>query len=160
MRCCYNTVNFPTNIPKRHPIAHLLGRGMGCGLGIQHLIDILPQSLQLFMQYLTILDRVLMALDCILVEFWSKVISIWMSYSCLNTWILVRQIPWDHFNIKMLSDQCKNSHYKNKTVLWLAHLHNGNNYTLKDSLYIETGPWFCWNVEIHLVIVASLYDIL
>ena len=30
--CCYNTVHFLTNIHRRHPIAHLLGR------------DILPQS--------------------------------------------------------------------------------------------------------------------
>ena len=43
--CCYNAVNFLTNIHKRHPIAHLLGRGMGCLLWIQHLIDILPQFL-------------------------------------------------------------------------------------------------------------------
>ena len=63
----YNAVNFLKNINKRHPIAHLIGRGMGCLLWIQHLLDILPQFLQLLMQYLStcILDRVIMALDCI-----------------------------------------------------------------------------------------------
>ena len=45
VRCCYNAVNFLTNIHKRHPIAHPLGRGMGWLLWIQHLIDILPQFL-------------------------------------------------------------------------------------------------------------------
>ena len=29
VRCRYNAVNFLTNIHKRHPIAHPLGRGMG-----------------------------------------------------------------------------------------------------------------------------------
>ena len=54
--CRYNAVNFLTNIHKRHPIARPLGRDMGCLLWIQHLIDILPQSLQLFMQYLTTVE--------------------------------------------------------------------------------------------------------
>ena len=44
--CHYNVVNFLKNINKRCPIAHPLGRGMGCLLWIQHLIDILPQFLQ------------------------------------------------------------------------------------------------------------------
>ena len=57
---------FFTNINKRRPIARPLGRGMGCHLCIQHLIDILPQFLQLFVQYLTILDCVIAVLDCIL----------------------------------------------------------------------------------------------
>ena len=38
---------------------------MGCILWVHHLVDILPQFLQLFMQYLTILDRGIMALNCI-----------------------------------------------------------------------------------------------
>ena len=38
-------INFLTNIYKRHPIACLLRRGMGCLFWIQHLIDILPQFL-------------------------------------------------------------------------------------------------------------------
>ena len=48
-----------------HKRACPLGRGMGCLLWIQRLIDILSQFLQLFMQYLTILDRILTALNCI-----------------------------------------------------------------------------------------------
>ena len=47
--CRYNAVNFLTNIHQRHPIARPLGWGMGCLLWIQHLIDILPQFLLLFM---------------------------------------------------------------------------------------------------------------
>ena len=45
VRCRYNAVNFLTNIHKRHPIARPLGRGMGCLLWIQHLLDILLQFL-------------------------------------------------------------------------------------------------------------------
>ena len=56
VRCHYNVVNFLKNI---------LGQGVGCLLWIRHLIDILSQFLQLLMQYLTILDHVIMALHCI-----------------------------------------------------------------------------------------------
>ena len=65
VRCRYHVINFLKNINKRHPTARPLGRGMGCLLWIQHLIDIQPQVLKLWMQYVTILDRVIMALDCI-----------------------------------------------------------------------------------------------
>ena len=65
VRCHYNTVNYLKNILKRHPIPRPLGRGMGCLLWIQHLFGILPEFLQSFMQYLTILDRVITALNCI-----------------------------------------------------------------------------------------------
>ena len=54
VRCRYNAANFLTNLYKRHPIAHPLGRGMGCLLWIQHLIDILLHYLKLLKQYLTI----------------------------------------------------------------------------------------------------------
>ena len=64
MRCRYNAVNFLKNIHKRHPIARPLGWGMGCLLVIHHLSDILPEFLQSFMQYFTILDCVITALDC------------------------------------------------------------------------------------------------
>ena len=53
-----------SSIHKRHPIVYPLERGIGCLLWVQPLTDILPQFQQLFMQYLTILDRVIMALDC------------------------------------------------------------------------------------------------
>ena len=66
VRCRYNAVNFITNVHKRHPMARPLGRGMGCLLWIQHLIDIMSQFLQLSMQNLTILDRVITAFDCML----------------------------------------------------------------------------------------------
>ena len=59
VRCRYNAVNFLINIHKGHSIACSLGRGMGCLLWIQ------PQFMYLFMQYLTILDRVIAALECI-----------------------------------------------------------------------------------------------
>ena len=65
LRCCYNAVNFHTNIHKRHPIAGPAGPGMGCLWWIEHLMNILPQFLQLFMQYPTIVERVITANNCI-----------------------------------------------------------------------------------------------
>ena len=47
-RCCYNAVNFLIKIHKRHPIVHPNGRAMGCLLWIQHLTDILPQFLFIY----------------------------------------------------------------------------------------------------------------
>ena len=60
VRCRYNEINFLANIYKKHPIV-----GLGCLLWVHYLFDILPQYLKLFMQYITILDRVITALCCI-----------------------------------------------------------------------------------------------
>ena len=49
MQCHYNTVNFSTNIHKRHLIAHPLGQGMWCLLWIQHLFVSLSHFLWLIM---------------------------------------------------------------------------------------------------------------
>ena len=46
---------------QRHPIIRPLGRGMGCLLWVQTLIDILLQFLQWCMQYYIILDRAITA---------------------------------------------------------------------------------------------------
>ena len=75
MRCHYNTVNFLTDVHRRHPMARLLVCGMGCLFWVKSLIDILLLFLQLFMQYLTILDWVIMALNCIQLD--KEVIWIW-----------------------------------------------------------------------------------
>ena len=61
LRCRYNAVNFRQNI---HPIAGPSGRGVGCLLWVQPLIDILPQFLPWCAQYHVILDRVIAALNC------------------------------------------------------------------------------------------------
>ena len=45
-------------------------------------------------------------------------------------------------NIKISSYQYRNFHCKDKTVSRLSYFYNGNSHTLKDHLYIETGPWF------------------
>ena len=82
MWCRYNAVNFLTNIHKRHPIARPLGRGMGRLLWIQHLIDVLTQLLKLFMWYLTILDRVITALDCTYIYIYIG--SCWLKCLLLN----------------------------------------------------------------------------
>ena len=71
---------FFTNIHKRHLMARPLGGGMGCCLWVQHLIDILPQCLQLFVQYLIILDRVITALN------WTVRSSIQYYVAALSAW--------------------------------------------------------------------------
>ena len=50
---------------------------------------------------------------------------------------------WDlgPLNIKMLANQYRNSHYKDKIVSWLSYLYDGNPHSWKYHLYIETGPW-------------------
>ena len=49
-------------------------------------------------------------------------------------------------NIQMLSYQYKDSHHIDKMVSWPSYLHNGNPYTWKVCLYIETGPWSHYNL--------------
>ena len=61
----YNAVKFLQNAHKRHPIAHPLGQDIRCILWAQTLIYSLPQSLQWWIQYHIILDRIITALDCI-----------------------------------------------------------------------------------------------
>ena len=89
VRCRYNAVNFITNIHKRHPMARPLGRGMGCLLWIQHLIDIMSQFLQLLMQNLAILDRVITALNCIMRNWpWSTLFESMDWYQAI-TWLSI-----------------------------------------------------------------------
>ena len=109
VRCHYNAVNFLKNINKRHPIAGPLGLGMGCLLWIQHMIDILPQSLKSFMQYLPILNHVIMALDflcCVYVYIWTRLTNI--------DDFIYTSVLW--FNIKMPSYEYKDTHYKVEMV--------------------------------------------
>ena len=48
--------------------------------------------------------------------------------------------------IKMPSYQYRDPHVKDKTVSWPSYLYHGNPHTPKGGLYIETGPWFTWNI--------------
>ena len=64
MWCRHNTVDFLQNPHKIHPIAHSLGRVMGCLLCARTLIYIWPQSLQGCLQYHDTLDRTGTAPDC------------------------------------------------------------------------------------------------
>ena len=64
-RCRHNAVNLLTNTHNRHPIARPWGRGMGCLLWLQTLMNVIPKSLQCCVQYHVMLDRFITALDCI-----------------------------------------------------------------------------------------------
>ena len=50
-----------------------------------------------------------------------------------------------HFNIKMPSYKYRNYHYKDKTLARPSCLYNGTHNTLKDGLYVETGPWIFYS---------------
>ena len=52
-------------------------------------------------------------------------------------------LPGVLLNIKMPSNQYRVSYDKAKTVLWPSYFYNGNFYTWKFGLYIETRPWVC-----------------
>ena len=96
----YNAVNFQINFHKRQPIARPLGRGMVCVLWVHHLIDILPQFLQLFIQYLTIE----MVLSCTWQNHWYGHISYW-------TWIFNRK----GVHVQYHSQDIHNCHTASKT---------------------------------------------
>ena len=72
---------------QRHPIARPIGPGMGCILLIQRLLHIMPQFLQLLMQYLTTLDHVVTALDCIWKK-WNKIPELLSS----NNFLIIHKV--------------------------------------------------------------------
>ena len=78
VRFRYNVVNFIKIEHKGHPIVRPLGRGMGCLLWIQSLIYFLPQSYHCCVQYYSILDPVITALDCI-----TRILQVVHILSCL-----------------------------------------------------------------------------
>ena len=88
VRCRSNAVNFLQNLHKKHPIARPLGRAMGCVLCFQILIYILPQSLECCGQYHVILDRLITAPVCIIIEMLFK-ISIIAVISLTNIGIMI-----------------------------------------------------------------------
>ena len=101
--CCYSAVNFPPNIHERHPIAGPSGRGMGCLLWVQPLIDILPHFLQWCVQYHVKLDRVIhviTALHCnYVVSFqWSKWSTSCVCPHCFQ-FLLALQYIWLHHKL-------------------------------------------------------------
>ena len=54
-------------------------------------------------------------------------------------------------DIKMLSYQYRNSHYKDKIVSWPSYLYNENPHSWNDRLYIETGSIFPkWHYVVYL----------
>ena len=70
-------------------------------------------------------------------------ISCWHYLQC--SWLIIllthrmpAEIAWGRLNIKMMFDQNRNSCYEDKTVLWSFSHFNGNPYTWKNSLYIES----------------------
>ena len=53
---------------------------------------------------------------------------------------MCNSVSWCCFNIK-LSCRYKDSHYEYEAVVWLSYRYNGNHYTCRGCLHIETGPW-------------------
>ena len=144
MRCCYNAVNFLTNIHLRHPIARPLGRGMGCVSWIQRVIDILPQFLQLSMQYLTILDCVITALDCIMILHRAmqcqqqNINQVLNSYHCaISLWLL-------------LLSEMRNKNNVRVNPIYILSSYTDNNLILNDSFW-RPGSKLCCQCWLSIV---------
>ena len=78
---------------------------------------------------------------------------IWMVFF-LKTIQLMRRSD-AHFNIKMSSDQYRNSHYRDKMVSQTSYIYNWNPYAWKDHLYFESCPKF---LNIYEVTVQLPYE--
>ena len=66
--------------------------------------------------------------------------------------------PGDWFSIKMLPHQCRDSHYKNRSLSWLFNLYNENPYSWKDSLYLK--HWMDGLVQDCSISIANALEIL
>ena len=76
---------YSQNTPRARP----LGRGIWCILWIKHLVDFLPQFMQSFKQYPTILYRVITALDCICkTQYWHVINckQYWLNDKCCSSY--------------------------------------------------------------------------
>ena len=103
VRCRSNAVNFLQILHKTHPIARPLGRAMGCVLCFQILIYILPQSLECCGQYHVILDRLITAPGCIIIEMLFKISIIAVISVILTSWSL--------FNVVIIIMHLYHCHY-------------------------------------------------
>ena len=63
VQSCYHAVNFLQNPHNIHPIAYPSGWAMGCLLWVQALTHVLPQTMEWYIQYHVLLDRIIMAFD-------------------------------------------------------------------------------------------------
>ena len=72
-------------------------------------------------------------------------ISVRITSSVQEIIIYIPKEPGGSFNIKIMSYQYKDSHYKD-TMAWDRHIYNGNHHTWNDSLYIERGPKASFNI--------------
>ena len=109
----YNAVSFLKKYSQKTPHSSPIRARYGMSLWIQHLIGILPQFLQSFIQYLTIFDHVIMALDCIiLVSYPAYVYSFVLQHHGIsNHWqhsFYVRYYVW--------ANDIKNKHQS--STLW------------------------------------------
>ena len=123
--CCYNVVNFLTNIHKRYPIARPSGRGLGCFFVGPALIHILPEFLQLFMQYLTISVCVMTALNCICIQYTVNLLKYIINTYMYTVFVkLHNHISFADFSNLMADVKRKNfvskcTEYQPKCCYWL-----------------------------------------
>ena len=82
MWCHYSEAKFLQNIYKRHPIAHLLGQCLGWFfVGFDS--DILPLFLQWCVQCHVILDHIIPALECIMLNCKKNFSDLIWIYTCI-----------------------------------------------------------------------------
>ena len=63
-----------------------------------------------------------------------------VSYSSYCDWKMYHSFIWGLSQYKDVSCKYRDSHYRNKMVLWLSYLCNINPHTWKSRLYFEMGP--------------------
>ena len=115
-------------------MARPLGLGMGCLLWIQHLIDIMSQFLQLLIQNLTILDRVIMALDCTII------------WTCIELWTV---------NNSLLNRRT----FRGSTIIWnfTRFLYHQENQNCHHWIIIYSGITTRWDRDIWIKYILDIW---
>ena len=158
---------------QKTPIAHPNAR-YGCLLWIQHLFDIQPQVLLSFMQYITKLDRVITAFDCILP---------YISHPHNNSATLVKEMAWRQTDDKPLigsllpclylsirnSLACARASKLTTTKMYMHHsvslglFHHDFNFPVEYDIYISSiticliiGAPFDWQARCFLCVLRKL----
>ena len=70
--------------------------------------------------------------------------------------VLHKHRPGTRFNIMILSNQYRDSHYKDETVVRPSYLYNGNSYTGKKASFID--PLLYWTSPITLEKLGSFWS--
>ena len=141
---CINPISHNAPLCNRnvHTCAHFCYKMVHCGIFVRCSMgfEILDYSVHGTVSYLIIAALVLTL--CVLNYFEERkcLVGFYMDHSLRLMWCRL-------FQLNIMEDQCKDclsrygdSYYKDKTVLWLSYLYNGNSYTAKTAALYWKGP--------------------